>query len=338
VLLKRVSNNADVTNAAVAEKKSLEGGRIVVQSLTTSWQTAEEEGEDVFAVRNLSFEAKPGDLVAVIGPVGAGKSSLLSSLLCEARRVTGTLSISGKVAYCSQDSWIFSGTIRDNILFGYEFDQEKYRKALEISALNNDIAQFPRGDAVLVGDRGTSLSGGQKARIALARAIYSDADVFLLDDPLSAVDATVGRFLFEKCICGHLRNKIVVLVTHQIQFLHHASEVLLMKNGEVVAKGSLEELKKAHAEQFAALIQETEKSYARRTSSECAASVNSPRRTLSRMSEATDDADHDGVERTLSYVSEKDENELKDKTDFVPEIVEEDKVAGEHFHLPAEYD
>ncbi|KAL6725064.1 hypothetical protein Aduo_019884 [Ancylostoma duodenale] len=328
VLLKRVSINADVTNAAVAEKKSLEGGHIVVQSLTTSWQTAEEEGEDVFAVRNLSFEAKPGDLVAVIGPVGAGKSSLLSSLLCEARRVTGTLSISGKVAYCSQDSWIFSGTIRDNILFGYEFDQEKYRKALEISALNNDIAQFPRGDAVLVGDRGTSLSGGQKARIALARAIYSDADVFLLDDPLSAVDATVGRFLFEKCICGHLRNKIVVLVTHQIQFLHHASEVLLMKNGEVVAKGSLEELKKAHAEQFAALIQETEMSYARRTSSECAASVNSPRRTLSRMSEVTDEGDHDGVERTLSYVSEKGDNELKEKTDFVPEIIEEDKVAG----------
>ncbi|EPB77372.1 hypothetical protein ANCCEY_03525 [Ancylostoma ceylanicum] len=328
VLLKRVSNNADVTNAAVAEKKALDGGRIVVQSLTTSWQTAEEEGEDVFAVRNLSFEAKPGDLVAVIGPVGAGKSSLLSSLLCEARRVSGTLSISGKVAYCSQDSWIFSGTIRENILFGYEFDQEKYRKALEISALNNDIAQFPRGDAVLVGDRGTSLSGGQKARIALARAIYSDADVFLLDDPLSAVDATVGRFLFEKCICGYLRNKVVVLVTHQIQFLHHASVVLLMKNGEVVAKGSLEELKSTHAEQFAALIQETEMSYARRTSSECAASVNSPRRTLSRMSEATDDTDHDGVERTLSYVSEKDENDLKEKTDFVPEIVEEDKVAG----------
>ncbi|VDP24955.1 unnamed protein product [Heligmosomoides polygyrus] len=215
------------------EKSERERAKIVTQSLTTTWQTAEETGEDVVAVKSLTFEAKPGDLVAVIGPVGAGKSSLLSSLLCETRRISGKLTISGKIAYCSQDVWIFSGTIRENILFGYEFNQEKYRRALEFSALSNDIAQFPHGDAVLVGDRGTSLSGGQKARIALARAIYSDADVFLLDDPLSAVDATVGRYLFEKCICGYLRNKIVVLVTHQIQFLHYASSVLLMKNGEV---------------------------------------------------------------------------------------------------------
>ncbi|KAK6759548.1 hypothetical protein RB195_021245 [Necator americanus] len=327
VLLKRDTNNVDNIDNKPIEKKSLDGGEIVAQSLTTSWQTVEDEGEDVFAVRNLSFEAKPGDLVAVIGPVGAGKSSLLSSLLCEARYVSGKLSISGKIAYCSQDAWIFSGTIRDNILFDYEFDQEKYRKALEISALNNDIAQFPRGDAVLVGDRGTSLSGGQKARVSLARAIYSDADIFLLDDPLSAVDASVGRYLFEKCICGYLRNKVVVLVTHQIQFLHRASEVLLMKNGEVVAKGSLSELKENHAEQFAALIQETENSYSRQNSCDRPGSVNSPRRTLSRASEEPE-TDHGSVERTPSYVSEKDEHELKEKTDYVPEVVEEDKVAG----------
>ncbi|KHJ99613.1 ABC transporter, ATP-binding protein [Oesophagostomum dentatum] len=361
VLLKRSSNKAEANGDLKSEKKSFDGAQIIAESLTTSWQTAEEEGEDVYAVRNLTFEAKPGDLVAVIGPVGSGKSSLLSSLLCEARRVSGKLTVSGKIAYCSQDAWIFSGTVRENILFGSEFDQvrpqlssslecyflhigrlghglfqERYRKAVEISALNNDIAQFPHGDAVLVGDRGTSLSGmkvpsstigGQKARIALARAIYSDADVFLLDDPLSAVDATVGRFLFEKCICGYLKDKVVVLVTHQIQFLHRASEVLLMKDGEVVAKGSLKELKEDHAEQFAALIQETEKSYTRRTSSECT-SLNSPRRTLSRTSERSDSVDHSGVERTQSFVSEKDENEQKEKTDYVPEVVEEDKVAG----------
>ncbi|VDL78379.1 unnamed protein product [Nippostrongylus brasiliensis] len=231
LLLKPTINN-EVETVAVKEK-SEEGCRISADSLTTAWETAEECGEDVIAVTNVSFEAKPGDLVAVIGPVGSGKSSLLSSLLSEARGVSGKLVINGKVAYCSQDVWIFSGTIRDNVLFGNEFDQEKYQRALELSALASDVAQLPRGDAVLVGDRGTSLSGGQKARLALARAIYSDADIFLLDDPLSAVDATVGRFLFEKCICGHLRNKIVILVTHQIQFLHRASRVLLMKNGEV---------------------------------------------------------------------------------------------------------
>ncbi|CAJ0610332.1 unnamed protein product [Cylicocyclus nassatus] len=326
VLLKQVSNG-NIANDLIHEKKPQDYGRITIQSLTTSWQVAEEDGEDIFAVRNLSLEAGPGDLVAVIGPVGSGKSSVLSSLLCEARRVSGKLTITGKVAYCSQDAWIFSGTIRDNILFGYEFDEERYRRALEISALNADIAQFPHGDAVLVGDRGTSLSGGQKARIGLARAIYSEADVFLLDDPLSAVDATVGRFLFERCICGYMRNKTVVLVTHQIQFLNRATLVLLMKDGEVVARGSLDELKKLHAEQFAALIQETEKSYARRTSSECVSHNNSPRRTISRMSAAESD-EPDRLERSPSHVSEKDDNAFEGKTDYVPEVVEEDKVAG----------
>ncbi|KAK5984150.1 hypothetical protein GCK32_008958, partial [Trichostrongylus colubriformis] len=324
-LLDYPMNNVSVIND---EKRKLveESGRIVAQSLTTTWQTAEEEGEDVYAVRNLSFEANPGDLIAVIGPVGSGKSSLLSSLLCEARRISGKLIITGKIGYCSQDTWIFSGTVRDNILFGYDYDEEKYRHALEISALSSDIAQFPRGDAVLVGDRGTSLSGGQKARIALARAIYSDAEVFLLDDPLSAVDATVGRFLFEKCICGHLRNKVVVLVTHQIQFLHHATKVLLMKDGDVVAAGTLDELKNNFTEQFEALIQETEQSYAKRSPIE-SAPTNSPRRTVSRMSEG-DRGDSEAFERSNSRLNEKDDQELIEKTDYVPEVVEEDKVAG----------
>ncbi|KAK6011050.1 ABC transporter, ATP-binding protein, partial [Ostertagia ostertagi] len=223
-------------------------------------------------------------------------SSLLSSLLCEARRISGKLIISGKIGYCSQDVWIFSGTIRDNILFGCDYDPgfstyafiEKYRRALEVSALSNDIAQFPRGDAVLVGDRGTSLSGGQKARIALARAIYSDADVFLLDDPLSAVDATVGRFLFEK----------------------------------VVAVGTLDELKNNFTEQFEALIQETERSYAQRLRE--GAPIGSPRRALSRMSEG-DRGDSATFERSTSCISEKDEKEVIEKADYVPEIIEEDK-------------
>ncbi|PIO74854.1 ABC transporter, ATP-binding protein [Teladorsagia circumcincta] len=332
-LLDHEMNNVAVINE---ERKKFveEGGRVVAQSLTTTWQTAEEEGEDLYAVKNLNLEANPGDLVAVIGPVGSGKSSLLSSLLCEARRISGKLTVSGKIGYCSQDVWIFSGTIRDNILFGCDYDQENYRRALEISALSNDIAQFPRGDAVLVGDRGTSLSGGQKARIALARAIYSDADVFLLDDPLSAVDATVGRFLFEKCICGHLKNKVVVLVTHQIQFLHHATKVLLMKNGDVVAVGTLDELKNNFTEQFEALIQETERSYAQRSPTE-GAPIGSPRRAISRMSEGDRGAlpnlfiiDSATFERSTSCISEKDEKEVVEKADYVPEIIEEDKVAG----------
>ncbi|VDM53179.1 unnamed protein product [Angiostrongylus costaricensis] len=189
--------------------------------------------DDAYAVKDLTFEANSGDLIAVVGPVGSGKSSLLSSLLCETHKLTGKLIIDGKIAYCNQDAWIFNGTVRDNILFGCDYDQKTYHRALELSALSSDIEQFPHGDAMVVGDRGTSLSGGQRARISLARAIYSNADIFLLDDPLSAVDATVARHLFDRCICGYLRNKVVVLVTHQIQFLHSASKVLLMKKGEV---------------------------------------------------------------------------------------------------------
>uniref|UniRef100_A0A1I7XVD1 ABC transporter domain-containing protein n=1 Tax=Heterorhabditis bacteriophora TaxID=37862 RepID=A0A1I7XVD1_HETBA len=171
---------------------------IKLDNFTSTWQTAEDFGENIYAVRNVSLSAKKGELIAVVGPVGAGKSSLLSSLLGEARRISGNFSMSGRVAYCAQDSWIFSGTIRDNVIFGNMFNEVKYRQALEVSALNSDIDQLQRGDATLVGDRGTSLSGGQKARVALARAIYSDADIFLLDDPLSAVDAAVGRYLFDK--------------------------------------------------------------------------------------------------------------------------------------------
>ena len=119
--------------------------------------------------------------------------------------------MSGTVAYCAQDSWIFSGTVQDNVIFGRKFSEVRYKNALEASALLNDVSQFPQGDQTLVGDRGTSLSGylikyvdrkrvlgGQKARVALARAIYADADIYFLDDPLSAVDAAVGRFLFDK--------------------------------------------------------------------------------------------------------------------------------------------
>ncbi|KJH42578.1 ABC transporter, ATP-binding protein [Dictyocaulus viviparus] len=318
----------DVRNVSKTHKPKHYGKncKVFVQSLTTTWQAEEITLVDDYAVKDLSFEAQLGDLIAVIGPVGAGKSSLLSSLLCETRKISGQLRLNGKIAYCSQDAWIFSGTIRENILFGSDFDQKKYRLALKLSALDDEISQFSHGDAVLVGDRGTSLSGGQRARISLARAIYSNADIFLLDDPLSAVDASVGRYLFEKCICGYLRDRIVILVTHQIQFLHCASMILLMKKGEVIATGSFEELKNSHAEQFTKVIQETEISYAQQASSEHISFISSPKPAMPRTPADRNKRGCEKIEQSSSSVGDKDEIKSYNVRDFVSEI--EDKAAG----------
>lgn len=137
--------------------------------------------------------------------------------------------MTGKIAYASQEPWIFSGTIRQNILCGLEFNSEHYSKVIKVCALEKDFDLLPQGDVTLVGERGISLSGGQKARINLARALYIDADIYLLDDPLSAVDTHVGRHLFDQAINSFLKDKIRVLVTHQVQYLKEADLILVLK-------------------------------------------------------------------------------------------------------------
>ena len=134
------------------------------------------------------------------------------------------------MAYASQEPWIFSGTVRQNILCGLDFDAERYNRVIEVCALQKDLSQFPNGDKTLVGERGTSLSGGQKTRVNLARALYIDADIYLLDDPLSAVDVHVGRHLFDKAINSFLSGKTRVLVTHQLHYLNKdVNRILVLK-------------------------------------------------------------------------------------------------------------
>ena len=140
----------------------------------------------------------------------------------------GCCKVIGKVAYASQEPWIFSGTVRQNILCGLEYDAERYQRVIEACALLDDFRLFSDGDCTLVGERGTSLSGGQKARVNLARALYIDADIYLLDDPLSAVDTRVGRHLFDRAISSFLNGKIRVLVTHQLQYLKDAVDKILV--------------------------------------------------------------------------------------------------------------
>ncbi|XP_014900369.1 multidrug resistance-associated protein 4 isoform X4 [Poecilia latipinna] len=193
-------------------------------------------------LQNVSFTVKPEQLLAIIGPVGAGKSSLLNAILGELSQETGVVKVKGEVTYTSQQPWILPGTIRSNILFGNEFNPKKYDRVLRACALKRDMDLMPGGDLVMVGDRGVNLSGGQKTRVALARAVYRDADIYLLDDPLSAVDAEVGRHLFEECICGLLRKKPRILVTHQLQYLKAADQIVVLKEGQMVAKGTYSEL------------------------------------------------------------------------------------------------
>ncbi|XP_064826807.1 ATP-binding cassette sub-family C member 4-like isoform X3 [Oncorhynchus masou masou] len=185
------------------------------------------------------------------------KSSLLSAILGELPHDKGVLRVKGQLTYASQQPWVFPGTIRSNILFGKELHPQKYEKVLRACALKRDMELLPDGDLTLIGDRGATLSGGQKARVNLARAVYQDADIYLLDDPLSAVDAEVGRHLFEQCICGILKNKPRILVTHQLQYLQAANQILVLKEGHVVARGTYSELQHSGVD-FTSLLKRDE--------------------------------------------------------------------------------
>ena len=170
---------------------------------------------------------------------------MLQAVLGEFPCSEGKICLAGKISYSPQESWVFSGSVRQNVLFGSPFCQERYRAVISACALEHDLAQWEHGDRTLVGERGVSLSGGQKARVCLARAVYREADTYLLDDPLSAVDVQVGRHLFSKCIRGFLRDKAVILVTHQLQYLQEAEEIIVMKNGKIQERGVFQDLLKS---------------------------------------------------------------------------------------------
>ncbi|KAM6945546.1 ATP-binding cassette sub-family C member 4 [Aplochiton taeniatus] len=244
----------EITRASVgysAEEKKEPS--VDIQDLVCYW----DKSLDAPSLQNISLSVKSEQLVAVIGPVGAGKSSLLSSILGELPHDKGVLKIKGQLTYASQQPWVFPGTIRSNILFGKELQPNKYEKVLRACALKRDMELLPDGDLTLIGDRGATLSGGQKARVNLARAVYQDADIYLLDDPLSAVDAEVGRHLFEQCICGLLRNKPRILVTHQLQYLQAADQILVLKEGHMVVRGTYQELQRSGLD-FTSLLKKEE--------------------------------------------------------------------------------
>ncbi|CAL9060621.1 unnamed protein product [Musa banksii] len=194
---------------------------------------------------NVNVDIPVGSLVAIVGSTGEGKTSLISAMLGELPPVAGTETsavIRGTVAYVPQVSWIFNATVRDNILFGSPFQLSRYEKAVEVTALQHDLDLLPGGDHTEIGERGVNISGGQKQRVSMARAVYSDSDVYIFDDPLSALDAHVGRQVFDKCIKDQLRNKTRVLVTNQLHFLPNVDKIILVHEGMVKEEGTFEEL------------------------------------------------------------------------------------------------
>ena len=190
----------------------------------------------------MNIQVDPGELLVVIGSVGSGKTCLLYAILSEIERVSGTLSLNGTISYSPQESWCFAGSIRDNILMGQKIDHDKYQTVIKACALEKDINLFSSGDQTFVGEKGYTLSGGQKARVTLARAIYRDADIYLLDDPLSAVDPHVANHIFNKCINGYLKDKTVILITHQLQFIKESDKIAVMNDGSNLVTGTYEEI------------------------------------------------------------------------------------------------
>lgn len=205
-----------------------------------SW---EREAEPL--LKNISLDIKPGQLVAVVGAVGSGKSSLISALLGEMHGTKGFVNIQGSLAFVPQQAWIQNATLRDNILFGTPHEEQRFQEVIETCALGPDLKLLAGGDLTEIGEKGINLSGGQKQRVSLARAAYSQADIYLLDDPLSAVDSHVGKHLFEKVIGpnGILKNKTRILVTHGVSFLPYVDEIVVLVDGVISEIGSYNSLR-----------------------------------------------------------------------------------------------
>ncbi|XP_074312621.1 ABC transporter C family member 3-like [Silene latifolia] len=202
------------------------------------WDPSEESP----TLKDINLTVHHGMRVAVCGTVGSGKSTLLTCILGEVPKISGILRLSGSTAYVSQSPWIQSGKIVDNILFGQEMDAVKYDRVLEACALKKDLEILPFEDHTVIGERGINLSGGQKQRIQIARALYQDADIYIFDDPFSAVDAHTGSHLFKECLLGFLQSKTVIYVTHQMEFLPAADLILVMKDGRILEAGKYNDI------------------------------------------------------------------------------------------------
>ncbi|XP_063975408.1 ATP-binding cassette sub-family C member 10 isoform X2 [Diachasmimorpha longicaudata] len=248
IMLKNATLTAnDVKEEDIREKNPFENidEILPLPSTSTSESTPAKksvsfERDNVFSLRGLTFQAKRGQLIGIMGKVGGGKSLFLDGILAEITKLNGIIAVSNLdkgFAYVRQTPWLQRGTIRENILFGKAYDYNKYRNVIKACALDDDLVSLPNKDLAAVGEAGVTLSGGQKTRIALARAVYADKNIYLLDDILATLDTKVAKHIFQNVILGALKEKTRVICTHQTQFLIHADYVLEMSKGRIVKQG-----------------------------------------------------------------------------------------------------
>ncbi|CAH0557930.1 unnamed protein product [Brassicogethes aeneus] len=203
---------------------------------------------DLTGLKIPKLNIPEGKLCIITGVVGSGKTTLLNAFLNELNGSEGNVKINGKISYCSQEPWLYGSTIKNNILFGEEYNEVRYKDVVRICDLGNDLNQMTNSDQSLVGEKGVILSGGQRARVNLARSVYRKSDIYIMDDPLSAVDSPVGRHIFEQCIQGFLKDKTRILVTHQLQYLHRADLLVILNKGCIEACGTFEEIQNKNVE------------------------------------------------------------------------------------------
>ncbi|XP_061347250.1 ABC transporter C family member 4-like [Gastrolobium bilobum] len=237
--LDRYMSSRELSIDSVERAEGCGGPTVVeVKDGTFSWDDDGQEQD----LKNINLEINKGELTAIVGTVGSGKSSLLASILGEMHKISGKVQVCGSTAYVAQTSWIQNGTIEENILFGRPMDRRQYNEVVRVCCLEKDLEMMEFGDQTEIGERGINLSGGQKQRIQLARAVYQDCDIYLLDDVFSAVDAHTGTEIFKECVRGVLKGKTIILVTHQVDFLHNVDLIMVMRDGTIVQSGKYNDL------------------------------------------------------------------------------------------------
>jgi len=259
---KKAEKKADKAEKKAAKDAEKQGANDAPDSDTPngldSSSTLAEDEKHPFEIKDLELSVGRKELIAVIGSVGSGKSSLLAALAGDMRRTTGEVVLGASRAFCPQYAWIQNATVKENIVFGKDFYPDWYDSVVDACALRADLDMLPNSDQTEIGERGITVSGGQKQRLNIARAIYFNADMVLMDDPLSAVDAHVGRHIMDNAICGLLADKCRVLATHQLHVLHRCDRIVWMKEGRVHTINTFDQLM-AHDAEFQKLMATTAK-------------------------------------------------------------------------------
>ncbi len=220
---------------AAKDEKALEASYSASGDTTPETASTSNEAREPFKLQDMNFTIGRNELVAVIGSVGSGKSSFLAAMAGDMRKTAGEVVLSADRAFCPQYAWIQNTSVKENILFGKEMDRAWYKSVIDACALQPDLDMLPNGDMTEIGERGITVSGGQKQRLNIARAIYFDADIILMDDPLSAVDAHVGRHIFDHAISGLLKDKCRILATHQLWVLNRCDRIIWLEDGKIQA-------------------------------------------------------------------------------------------------------